>query len=504
MTFLDFLEMIGVELEPGQRVFVKVALCGVDPVELPDNERAIARALFGPVETVPPEARGLVCVVAGGRSGKTYLLALDLLFLGLTVDLSTLAPGERAVAAVIAPRLEEALQSIAYIRGALGSDKDLAALVVRDVDGEIEIQRETGQTVVFRAVAAGAGGIGGRGKSLVGVFLDETCFFRDAASGVVNDEAVYKAASPRVMAGGRTLIASTPWTSAGLLHGFYKTNFGKPKIALVAHAATRTMRTAPHILEIVAREEKRDPDNARIEFDAEWGSTSATSFFTDVDLDGLFVDEPERTAPGPGDTVAAAADLGFTRNSTTLCVLAETAGILRPVRLVEHKPAPGAPLVPSTTCAALASELAACGGRILATDQHYRETLREHTDRMGVSLYDGGDPDERFVALRTAIRAGLVKVSAGASYARRLRKQLEGVKARQLAGGALSITLRAEVDGSHGDLADVLARAVWARGRYGGTPIPKAVDPAQAEEDRLTRSLERKAGREAGKPWWKK
>lgn len=504
MTFLDFLEMIGVVPEPGQRVLIKVAFCGVDPMDLSDDEKAIARALFGPVDRIPQAAHGLVCVVAGGRSGKTYFLALHLLFQALTVDLSQLAPGEKAVGAVIAPRLEEAMQSIAYISGALKADEDLAALVVRDVAGEVEILRETGQTVVLRAVAAGAGGIGGRGKSLVGVFLDETCFFRDAASGVVNDEAVYKAASPRVMAGGCTVIASTPWTSAGLLYAFHKSDFGAPKTALVAHASTRTMRTASHILEIVAREEARDPENARIEFGAEWGSTDAVKFFTDADLAATFVDEPERTAPEPGDLVAAAADLGFTRNASALCVLVDRQHTLRPVRLLERKPAPGAPLVPSEVCKEIAAEVVACWARTIATDQHYKETLREHTSKLGVSLYDGGPPDERFVALRTQMRAGRVKVSTSAPYAARLRRQLEGVKARQLAGGKLSITLPLDLDGSHGDLADVLARAVWARHRYGGFKIPEVVDPVQATEDELLKKHERKVADKAGKPWWKK
>ena len=503
MRFDEFLLRLRVTPEPGQLVFIKVALCGIDPIELPDDERAIARALFGPVDRIPPEARGLVCVVAGGRSGKTYFLALYLLFLALTVDLSQLAPGEKAIGAVIAPRLEEATQAINYIAGALQGDPDLAKSIVRSVTGEVEIRRKK-QTVVLRAVAAGAGGIGGRGKSLVGVLLDETCFFKDATSGVINDEAVYKAASPRVMRGGKTVIASTPWTSAGLLHGFWKSDFGKPRTALVAHASTRTMRTAPHILEIVAREEARDPENARIEFGAEWGSTDAVRFVTDADLDALFADEPERTSPQPGDTIAAAADLGFTRNSSTLCVLAEEMGVMRPLRLIERKPEPGKPLVPSEVCGAFAAELVACRCGVIATDQHYRETLRERTDKIGASLYDGGDPDERFVALRAAIRAGLVKVPTGAPYAPRLRRQLERVKARQLSGGRLSITLPSDLDGSHGDAADVLARAVWARQRYGGTLIPRLIDPAQAEEDRLARSLERKVGREAGKPWWKK
>lgn len=504
MTFLDFLDMISVVPEPGQLVFIKVALCGVDPIELPDDERAIARAIFGDVDRIPPEARELLCLVMGGRSGKTYLLSLVLLFIGLTIDLSGLAPGELAVCPVVAPRLEEARQSINYIRGALLADEDLQDHVIRDTTDEVAILREDGNTVTFRAVAAGVGGIGGRGKSLPAALLTETCFFRDANSGVVNDQDVYKAIGPRIMEGGLLMIESTPWTSSGLLYDFWKKNFGKPRIALAAQADTRVMRSNARILAMVAREYERDPENAKIEFGAEWGSTDAVRFVTDADMDALFVDEPERTAPQPGDTIAAAADLGFTRNSSTLCVLAEEAGVLRPLRLIERKPEPGKPLVPSEVCEAFALELVACRCRVVATDQHYRETFREHVGKMGVSLYDGGDPDERFVALRTAIRSGKVKVPTSAPYAARLRRQLERVKARQLSGGRLSITLPSDLDGSHGDAADVLARAVWARQRYGGTAIPKAVDPVRDEEARLIKALEKRVRADKNAPWWKK
>lgn len=504
--FVEFCENLSppVEFEAGQRVACLVCFDGVEPCEFEGEEREWARRLFGDVEIVPLLARAVIAWVCGGRSGKSYLLNLRGLHLALTVDLSELAPGEEAFVAIIAPTLELAQQGLRYAAGAARFDPYIKNLIVRDTADELLLKRKDGALVALRTFAASAGGVSGRGKSLVALILDETCFFRDKAGGVVNDEDIYKAASPRVMDGGCSMIASTPWTSSGLLYDFWKRNFGKPSFALVAHAATRTMRAAPHILAMVEREYARDPDNAATEFGAEWGSTDTVRFFTDADLEALFVDEPERTAPEPGDTVAAAADLGFTRNSSTLCVLAEAGGILRPVRLVERKPKPGSPLVPSEVCGEIAAELVACSCRTVATDQHYRETLREHVAKIGVSLYDGGAPDERFVSLRTQIRAGLIKVSQHAPYAARLRRQLERVKSRQLAGGRLSISLPTDLDGSHADAADVLARAVWARSRYGGTKIKGVVDPVQAEEDRMIQQRENAVRREAGKPWWKR
>lgn len=447
---------------------MQVLFDGIDPADLPADDRETARKLFGDVERVPALARSVVCTVAGGRSGKTYLSALRLLHLALTADLSKLAPGEKAFAAIVAPDLDLARQALGYCAGAARQHPQIKAIVVSDTTDALVIRRGS-QQVAIRPFAASRGGVTGRGKSLVGLLLDETCFFRDAASGVVNDEAIYKAASPRVMEGGQTLVASTPWAASGLLHGFWRDNFGKPRVALVAHAATGTMRSAPHILGIVERERARDPDNARIEFDAEWGVASATSFFTAEELDGAFdASLPPSRLPRPGERASAGGDLGFARNSSALAVVHDLGDQVVLGELVEHRAAKGAPLKPSVVCAALAATAARHGCPSVVADGHYREALREHLDASGLVLRPAPTvPAEAWVALRSAMREQALRLPEHAL----LRSQLAAVRGKRGTGGTLTISQPTTPDGRHGDLAASLALSVWGLGRWGGDRV---------------------------------
>lgn len=462
--FVDFAESLGVEFEAGQRAACRVCFDGVEPRDLVGEEREWARKLFGDVEVIPPLARAIVAWVCGGRSGKSYLFGLRGLHLALTVDLSILAPGEEAFVAIIAPSLELAEQTLRYAAGAARKDPHIRPLIQSDTAGQLLLRREDGALVALRTFAASAGGVSGRGKSLVAVILDESCFFRDKSSGVVNDETIFNAASVRVVEGGQTLVASTPWVGRGLLHSLWKRNWSKPGDALVAHAATRTMRTKPHILAIVERAERTDPDNAAIEFGADWGEAQAESFFSDDELAGAFA-EPlvlGRTLR-PGERSSAGGDLAFSKNAAVLAVLHELAGgdvVL--AALEQRKPEPGKPLKPSKVCGDFASTAAEhrCVG--VVADGHYRETLREHLDAADLVLLDGPGTAEALIALRAAMREGQVHLTGD-----RLRQQLASIKSRRTVGDRIQVVVPVAIDGRHCDEAVAVANAAWGLGRWG-------------------------------------
>lgn len=485
--FTEFAEALGVELEPGQRALCLVAFDGVQVADLEDEERALAVAIFGDLPRMAPEAwafvLGVVAIVAGGRSGKTYLCSLRLLHLALTVDLEgKLAPGEEAFCAIVAPKLELAEQSLRYVAGACRAHPALQDLIVGDTKTELVLQRDDGHRVAIRPFAAAAGGIGGRGKSLVAVFLDETCFFRDAASGVVNDQAIFDAASSRVVEGGQTLVSSTPWVGKGLLHSQWKKNHGHPVDALSAHAPTRVMRTKKHILAIVARAESRDPNNAAIEFGAEWGSTTVETFFSDGELAIFFSAEPSvlGRAPQVGERVSFGGDLGFVRNSSTLAGVHELPdGVVLLAHLEEHQPQGGQRLKPSVVCKGFARTIAAQGASGMTADAHERASLDEHLSDAGLAVYPAPSASDALVALRTGIREGLVRAPAlvegddkeGASLLGRLHQQMQGTRQRRTVGDKVTAILPEDLDGSHGDLLVAVAQAVWGLGRWGGAEV---------------------------------
>lgn len=496
--FVDFAENLSppVQFEAGQRAACLVCFDGVEPCELEGDERAWARKLFGDVETVPELARSTIAWVCGGRSGKTYLLNLRGLHLALTVDLSELAPGEEAFVAIIAPTLELAQQGLRYASGAAKADPYIRKLIVRSTADELLLKRADGALVALRTFAASAGGVSGRGKSLIALVLDETCFFRDKASGVVNDEVIFDAASVRVMDGGQTLVASTPWVGRGLLFGLWKRNFSKPSDTLVAHAATRTMRTKPSILAIVERAEKRNAANAAVEFGAEWGSTSVELFFSEDELGGAFVDDLNLARkPQQGERVVAGADLGFTRNSACLALLHETrptdehpAGLVVLAQLEERQPTPGKPLKPSAVCKEFAGILRSHGGHNVTADGHYKESLREWLDPAGLYLEPAPPSVEAMTALRAAMREGEIRLTG-----ERLREQLVAMKSRRTVGDREQLIIPTAVDGSHSDAASAVANAAWALGRWGGAEVKKAkeekIDPRTDPQGAMRQAL---------------
>lgn len=503
ISFTEFVHRLGITLEPGQRVLCKVMFDRIDPVDLDPEERELAYHLFGSLARVPDTARTIMCLVAGGRSGKTYLFSLYMLYAALTVNVDHLAPGELAFGAIIAPSLDLAQQDLNYCVGAAESDPNISKLIIPTGKSELHLrQRPGGRVVAIRPFAASRGGVSGRGKSLISVLMSETCFFRDQSTGIVNDEHIFKAASPRVVDGGLTLVESTPWTSVGLLWNFYKNNFASPKTALVAHAPTVTMRNNPYILNIVRREYERDPDNARVEFGAEWGSVNDSAFFTDEDMGRLFDADPnpDLWTAKPGDMVSGAADLAFVKNSATLAILrAGASGVMYIAHLEEQVPTPGAPLIPSEVCSAFSKALKRDSVRLVVADGHYRETLREYTSAIDTTLLDSCGPAERLTALRAAIRADQVKVSASHPLANRLRRQLLKVTAALTPGGGVTVKLPKDIDGSHGDIADCLARAVWGMKHYGGTLIPPT------DTTRWTpfeKNMEEKLKQQEADAWW--
>jgi len=182
---------------------------------LPEGD--LGRRLFGFVGSVSVAARSVVTAVCGARGGKSYVVVALRLVHGMLVrDLRSLAPGQRAVALIVAPNDKLRREVLNYARGAVRSKPELEAMVVEDSADGFGMKRPDGHIVRFETGVATAGGYGARGRALTDFALDECAFFRDS-SFKVNDEEIFRAGSARVLPGGQTIVASTPWAEAGLL-----------------------------------------------------------------------------------------------------------------------------------------------------------------------------------------------------------------------------------------------------------------------------------------------
>jgi hypothetical protein len=458
-SFVAFLAQLGVKLSPGQRVLWSVIADGLQPHALTAADCDIARSLFGDVDTIPPNLLDVVAIVKGARIGGSYLAALRLLYLGLTVPLK-LAPGEEAFGAIIAPSLELAEQTLRYVSGAVKAAPALAARMEKNDSSSVTIRRDDGQLVTIKCFAASRGGTGGRSRTLFGALLDEAAFFRDESS-VVNDGDIYRAVSPRIVPGGQLIVFSTPWAEAGVLYDLFSKNHGAPTTCVAAHAPTVLMRSDnAKVLATVKREYENDPENAAREFGAEFMTRGAGLFFDGAAIDAA-IDRTLILPAAPIGRMTAAVDPGFARDSSTFVAVADHDGLIS-VRLIDElRPAKGVPLQPSAVVAHWAALAKLLGLTSVRSDIHYRESVREHMTTHGLTLEDvpEGQAGKRamYERTRTLLNEGRLRLPLHP----RLLRQLREVMVRPTPGGGMTISSPRR-GGDHGDLVSALVAAVWA------------------------------------------
>lgn len=494
VAFTKFvLEVLKVQLTSAQRVLCLVAFDGAEPGALASDDRELARKIFGDVETIPAEARHVLVAVCGARSGKSYVLcALRLLYLALTVPLDTLAPGELAVAVIVAPDLRLGRQTLRYALGAAKGCKAIASRLESESADGFTLKREGGRTVSLECLPATRGGSALRGRSLVGAVLDESAFFRDE-SYQVNDQELFKAVAPRVMAGGQCVIASTPWAEAGLLFELYRENHGAPKTAIAAHAPTLLLRNDPRVAGIVAREQERDPANAAREFGAEFMAAGTGAFFDPAAIEraadaSIVLPAPRREGAFSG----VGADFGFRSDSSALVVTQRVGDIIYVDAIEERRPERGKPLLPSQVVADFAAIGKRYGSSELMSDGHYRMSIQEHLDARGLTLLSAPEgalgKAKTYVEARTLLAQGRVRLPQH----ERLLRQLREVVATPTSGGGVSIQSPRWRQGGHGDLVSALVLALWRASRdYDEPESPAPARPKLGTREWIAAEAER-------------
>jgi hypothetical protein len=491
IKFTDFCAELRVKLEPGQLALCLVAFDGLEPRDLPPELREIGRRIFGPVEVIPPEARGVLVLVAGARGGKSYVVgALRILHLAVTVSLATLAPGESAYGLVISGDPRQRQQCFDYALGAAKSHPGLKAMIVGnaaddDFAGEsFTLKRPDGEVTIESIPPKPRGG-SGRGRSLVGALLEEAAFFQDEGQ-KVNDVDVFTAVNPRILPGGQTILSSTPWAELGLLFKEFVANHpdpscaaphltqpGKPHRAIAAHAPTLLLRDIEFTRQIVASETARDPVNAQREYGAQFLPLGSLQFFDPVAI-AKSVDHRLVLPAWPTQTeerlVIVGGDLGFVRDAAGAVALERTKAGIRPLEELELKPTNGQRLKPSEVCAAFVELALRHGAEGIVADQHYAESLREALTEAGLVLFEREqDKVTVFDAARIELAEGRLVLPNGPVV-----EQFREVKKKPLPGGGMAIEQPRKPTGGHGDLASAYVCAIWWLTKQ---PLPVATVP---------------------------
>jgi len=462
MGCLQFVrEVIGAPLTPGQSAMVACQTDGVPVRDLPPELLEAGVVMFGGWSTPWPESsRHMVARVCGAGGGKSYVGALECVWATFTLPCHP-RPGEVMSSVMVAPDIRLARVPLRFAMGAIESVPALARRVIAKTSDSITIKRRDGISVTIECLPATHGGAATRGRRYVRALLDESDFFRGADSGRVNDKDVVDSVATRIIAGGQTVLSSTPWIEGVTALGrIWKANFGNPTSAIAARAPTLLLLDTEQNRAMSEREHERDEDNWRREFRAEWLAAGAGLFFDGDSLDRCIRPLP----PLDGGRAFAGADLGFSHDHSALVVVRVEGGRVHVTGLEEYKPRPGQPLVPTQVCGDFASIARRLGASILTSDGHYSQVMVEGTRHAGIQWMPSSSSVEAklkaHVRVKEIIGSGRLVIDARLPLAQRFAEQLKAIIAKPLPGGAISFSSPRSVYGGHGDLASAGVLAI--------------------------------------------
>jgi len=261
----------------------KVFLSGLEGIGLEGKEDEELFHKCTGLDSVPKLRAREAYVIAGRRSGKSFISALIAVYLGCFKDWgSYLAPGERGWIFIIANDRPQAKIVKGYISAILSEVKQLRSLVVKDMVEEIELKNQVSigiKTCNFRTV---------RGYTLLAAVCEELAFWRSEES-ANPDKEVLAAVRPSLATIPESLLIgiSTPYARKGVLYENWKRHYGEEEGPLIWKAATKIMN--PLIDEKVIKQAyEDDAQAAAAEWDAEW-RTDIEDFISEELIDAAVI-----------------------------------------------------------------------------------------------------------------------------------------------------------------------------------------------------------------------
>jgi hypothetical protein len=364
------------------RVFLKALFAE----SLTADELEVFRAATG--RNAPPtQAFNEAIVIVGRRGGKSRILALIAVYLAVIRDYDKhLAPGERAVVAVIAVDRDQARAIFNFIEGLLENIELLKPLIVDRTAETITLSNRVViqvNTASFRST---------RGYSFAGVLADEVAFWRNEETSVNPDSEIMRAIRPGLatLPGAMLVMASSPYAKRGELYLGFRRYWGDEAADVLCwKAATLTMNPALNP-QVVAREYEKDPQSARAEYGAEFRddladyvSPEAVGAVTASDrrelplipgvVYGAFVD------PSGGGSDAMTLAIGHRDEARDVCVL----DVVREVQ---------PPLRPEATVADFAAVLRQYGVSRIKGDRYGGAWVQARFAEHGVELEQSAKP----------------------------------------------------------------------------------------------------------------
>jgi hypothetical protein len=311
-----------------------------------------------------------------------------------------------------------------------------------------------------------------------GLLMDEAAHFLTESEGPQVADRVWEALLPATAQFGpaaRVILASTPYGSDGLFARMYdQANSGELEDALALHATTREAN--PTITdELLRAEQTRDPESYKSEYLAAFvGSGSA--YLDPERLEAAVVGPPVPVNPEMGTDWRAGLDPAFSSDPFGLAIVGRD--VRRPDKLIvgsvrawkAERPESFEErrLVEDAILAEVAAECKRYNASAV-TDQYASRAVVDRLQRAGVRVeaipMTAATKTGAFGELRSLIYTSELELPDHFGLLAELRR----LRSRYTAGSASVVNPR--VGGSHGDLAQALAIAVYDRALAGGPPV---------------------------------
>jgi hypothetical protein len=228
-----------------------------------ESDLKLLREATGRTEYRPRRMKE-VLILAGRRSGKSFMSALIACYLAIFEEWKNLAEGERGVVMIIANDRQQAQIVFRYVKGIL---RTLGKRFIAKERTE-SIELRNGILIEIRATSYRSV----RGYTLLAVIAEEISFWRDAETSASPAKEILIALRPSLATVERSLLImiSTPYDRSGVVFETYSRNFGKAEAStLVWKSPTRVLN--PTISEeTVAQALAEDSVSARAEWLAEF------------------------------------------------------------------------------------------------------------------------------------------------------------------------------------------------------------------------------------------
>lgn len=407
----------------------------------------------------------------GRRAGKSTSAAVVLVWdAALRSSLARfLLPGERRYSVAVATNLRQARLIVSAARALLEASPLLRPLI--ESVSEDEITLTTGAVIAaFPCTSRG-----GRGWPISALVLDEAAHMVDT-EGNSAAESVWQALVPSTAQfgdEGRVIVSSTPFGQDGLFASLYQQAVSGELLDAVAHRASTAEANPTITAEFLAAEEARDPDAFRSEYLAEFIGGGASFLDPDTITDAVVL--PGELAPEQATAWIAGLDPAFSSDPFGLALVGRAPSDRQ--RLVlgmarAWKPRAGRRSasfedrrqVEDAVLAEVAEICLRYRARVV-TDQFAAQPVMDFLRRRGLHVrthaMSASSKSAIFAALRARLNAATLDLYEHPDLVAELRR----LRTKFTAGQASVVNPR--VGGSHGDLAQALALAVYEQGSHG-------------------------------------